>query len=89
MEPLIAGHEGPDGRFPPPATQLDGTLRLRWVTDNRRFGCRLDETEDTTTGRENRKGAYSGLGMYFNTMLPIPVEGIRDHKKTTMLKGNS
>ena len=32
-------------------------------------------------GRAITKGAYSGLGMYFNTMLPIPVEGIRAHKK--------
>lgn len=36
MKPLVAGDESADGRLSPPATQLDGTLRVRWGTDKRR-----------------------------------------------------
>lgn len=36
MKPLVTGNESADGRLSPPATQLDGTLRVRWGTDKQR-----------------------------------------------------
>lgn len=56
MEPLVAGHEGSDGRLSPPATQLDGTLRLSGVTDKHRAdGGRQKQPKTTSSLQKDNK----------------------------------